>query len=106
MIDAYQTQEGFYITIGYRFQVYWQTVRNWVKFAQDEQRFTLNAHQNGNRSLLQEKHQEYLEALYSRHCDLTYEEVSSHFQQDFQIRMSVSSTPSHRILLDKSKTRD
>ena len=91
VIKAYENQEGSYITLSSRFEVHWQTVRNWVKAVQEEQRFTPKAHQSGNRSPLQEKHREYLEALYSDHCDLTHEEVCQHLEHDLQIHMSVSS---------------
>ena len=37
VIKAYENQEGSYITLSSRFQVHWQTVRNWVKAVQEEQ---------------------------------------------------------------------
>ena len=35
-IEAYQNQEGSYVTLSSRFQVYWQTICNWVKAVREE----------------------------------------------------------------------
>jgi len=91
VITCYQNGEGSYSKLSKRFQVHFQTVRNWVVAAQTENRLTPKPHQSGNCSPLQAEHRDFLLSLYAEQCDLTHREVCQKLKEEYGMKISISS---------------